>query len=231
VRGALLIAGNFVRENRWPVLLLILWGVGSGIAAAMSVGSSLDDALFFLKQQAVYSVFFTVFLSASALYNQRRSRRILAVLSKGIERYEYLAGIVIGFSGISLLYSIALGLTGAWTYSRSGSSPLGILPLVVMLLVASILAGTVALFFSTFMNPLFTLLSTSLVLGSSAMFGRHTPWLLPAYQLMEEVTSFTFHGSTRYPVIALLAAIAETVLILAAASAIFGRKDIAVSIE
>jgi hypothetical protein len=48
---------------------------------------------------------------------------------------------------------------------------------------------------------------------------------------MEGVTSFTFHGSTRYPVIALLAAIAETVLILAAASAIFGRKDIAVSIE
>jgi hypothetical protein len=231
VRGALLIAGNFVRENRWPVLLLILWGLGSGIAAAMSVGSSLDDALFFLKQQAVYSVFFTVFLSASALYNQRRSRRILAVLSKGIQRYEYLSGIVIGFTGISLFYAIALGLTGAWTYSRTGSSPASILPMVLMLLVASVLAGTLALFFSTFMNPLFTLLSTSAVLGASAMFGRHTPWLLPGYTLMEGVMSFSFRTNTELPISAVLAAVIESVFLLIAASTIFARKDIAVSIE
>src|SRR5512147_2763313 len=118
MRPALLIAGNFLRENRWPVILLFLWGVGSGIAGALTVGSSLDDALFLLKQQAVYSVFFTVFLSASALYNQRRSRRILAVLSKGIERYEYLDGIVVGFSAVSFFYSVALGVTGAWTFAR-----------------------------------------------------------------------------------------------------------------
>jgi hypothetical protein len=231
VRSALLIAGNFLRENRWAVLLLILWGVGSGIAAALSVGSSVDDALFFLKQQAVYSVFFTLFLAASALYNQRRSRRILAVLSKGIERYQYLAGIVVGFSAVSLFYSFVLGLTGAWTYLLIGSSPTGILPLVLMLLVASVFAGTLALFFSTFMNPLFTLLCTSAVLGFSAMFGRSLPTLLPAYTLMNGVISFTLDGRPQEPWTALLMALAETIALWAAASAIFARKDIAVSIE
>jgi ABC-type transport system involved in multi-copper enzyme maturation permease subunit len=100
-----------------------------------------------------------------------------------------------------------------------------------MLLVASILAGTLALFFSTFMNPLFTLLCTSAVLAGSAVLGRHTPWLLPAYTLMEGVTSFTFHSNTGFPVIPVLAAIVESIVLLAAAAAIFSRKDIAVSIE
>jgi hypothetical protein len=231
MKAALLIAGNFLRENRWPVLLLILWGVGSGIAAAASVGSSLDDALFFLKQQAVYSVFFTVFLAASALYNQRRSRRILAVLSKGIERYEYLAGIVVGFAAVSFFYSLALGATGAWTFALVGSSPFAIIPLVVMLLLASILAGTVALFFSTFMNPLFTMLCTSLALGTSAYFGRHIPSFLPAYTLLETVMSFTFRGGAPYPWTAAIWAVLEIVVLWIAASVIFSRKDIAVSVE
>ena len=228
---ALLIAGNFLRENRWPVILLILWGVGSGVAGALTVGSSLDDALFFLKQQAVYSVFFTVFLSASALHNQRRSRRILAVLSKGIERYEYLAGIVVGFSAVSFFYALALGVTGAWTFALVGSPATGIVPLAIMLLLASILAGTVALFFSTFMNPLFTLMCTSVALGFSAVFGKHVPSLLPAFTLLESVMGFAFHSHVQYPWIAALWAVFETVLLWVAASVIFARKDIAVSVE
>jgi hypothetical protein len=228
---ALLVAGNFLRENRWPVILLILWGMGSGVAGALTVGSSLDDALFFLKQQAIYSVFFTVFLAASALYNQRRSRRILAVLSKGIERREYLAGIVVGFSAVSFFYSAALGLTGAWTFTLVGSPAVGVLPIVVMLLLASVLAGTVALFFSTFMNPLFTLMATSVALGLSAVFGRHIPSLLPAYTLIQSVMEFTFHRDVQYPWMAAIWAVLEIILLWVAASVIFARKDIAVSVE
>ena len=231
MRPALLVAGNFLRENRWPVILLILWGMGSGVAGALTVGSSIDDALFFLKQQAVYSVFFTVFLAASALYNQRRSRRILAVLSKGIERHEYLAGIVVGFSAVSFFYSIALGVTGAWTFMLVGSPAMGVLPLVAMLLLASVLAGTVALFFSTFMNPLFTLMATSLALGFSAVFGKQIPSFLPAYTLLESVMSFTFHSGVQYPWTAAIWAVLEIMLLWVAASVVFARKDIAVSVE
>jgi hypothetical protein len=100
-----------------------------------------------------------------------------------------------------------------------------------MLLVASVFAGTLALFFSTFMNPLFTLLCTSAVLGFSAMFGRSLPTLLPAYTLMNGVISFTLDGRPQEPWSALLVALVETIALWAAASAIFARKDIAVSIE
>ncbi len=231
MRASLLIAGNFLRENRWAVILLVLWGIGSGTAGALTVASSSDDALFFLKQQAVYSVFFTVFLAASALYNQRKSRRILAVLSRGIERWQYLAGIVIGYGSVSVLYSLALGVTGAWTFSLAGVSPVRVLPLMIMLFLASLLAGTLALFFSTFLNPLFTLVCTSIALGSSAVLGKHVPALIPAYTLMQTVMDYSFSAASQPAWNAAVWALLEMVGLWLAAAWIFERRDIAVSVE
>src|SRR4051812_30672040 len=120
MRPVLLIALNFLRESRWAILLLLLWAGISGAAAAYSIKESQDDALFFLKQQAVYGVVFTAFLASSAIYNQRRSRRILAVLSKGLSRTEYLAGLEVGFLASAAVYSTAVAGVGAWVFARAG---------------------------------------------------------------------------------------------------------------
>lgn len=231
MRAALLIAGNFLRENRWAIVLLTVWSLASGAGAAITVAGSRDDSLFFLKQQAAYSIFFTIFLAASALHNQRRSRRILAVLSKGISRAQYLAGIVLGFLAVSATYSITLGLTGAWTFSLAGLSALAIVPLVLMLFVASGLAGTVALFYSTFMSPLLTLLATSLTIGVAAWFGRTFPTLVPAYSLVQSVMEFSFQRGLQLDWGAVGFAIGETGLFWLLASIIFSRKDVAVPVE
>lgn len=230
MRPVFLVAGNFLRENRWAVLLMLLWAIGSGVAAVVAVGSSQDDALFFLKQQAMYSVFFAVFLVASALYNQRRSRRILAVLAKGIERYQYLGGIELGFATVALLYTLALGIAGGWTFSVAGFNSFDMVPPAFMLLIASMLAGTLALFFSTFMNPLFTLVCTSIIIGVSAVAGRSYPAFLPVYMLIEPVTELTFRGGPRPWTAAGWAAL-ESVTLWVVASLIFSRKDIAVPVE
>jgi hypothetical protein len=235
MRSAFLVAGNFVRENRWPVLLLMLWGIASGIAAAYSVRGSEEDALYFLKQQAAYNVFFSVFLAASALNTQRRTRRILAVLAKGIERREYLAGILFGYSFVGLIYSLALGLTGYLTFARAGSNPLKVAPLILMLLCATVLAGTVALFFSTFSSPLVTLIATSLVLGGGAALNVHVGGklmaLFPVYTLLRAVLEFSFQHSAEVHWIAVLSAVIETVLLWLAASWLFSRRDVTVPVE
>jgi hypothetical protein len=49
--------------------------------------------------------------------------------------------------------------------------------------------------------------------------------------LKEGVTSFTFRTNTGLPFSAVMAAIIESIFLLVAASAIFARRDIAVSIE
>jgi len=231
MRPSLLIAANFLRENRWAIVLLIVWSLASGTGAALTVSASRDDSLFFLKQQAAYSVFFTVFLAASALHNQRRSRRILAVLSKGVGRSEYLAGIVLGFLGVSAVYSVTLGITAAWTFSLAGIPIASALALSLMLFVASGLAGAISLFYSTFLSPLFTLLATSLTIGGIAWFGKTWPSALPAYELMESVLNFSFHTELQLHWSAIAVALFELAILWLLASLIFGRKDLAVSLE
>jgi hypothetical protein len=90
MRGVLLIASNFAREQRWPILLLIL-----GVLALALMGLTVDlhkqqdDALFLFKELSIYGIAFSVFFGGSAINTERRSRRILAVLAKAISRRQY----------------------------------------------------------------------------------------------------------------------------------------------
>ncbi len=235
MRPMLLVGGNFLRENRWAVLVLMVWVLGSGAAAALSVAASAEDALFFLKQQCVYSVVFIAFLAASALYNQRRSRRILAVLSKGIGRSQYLAGVACGYLCVAVFYCLAMGITGAWTFSAAHANPAGIWPLVMMLLAASTLSGTVALFFSTFLSPLFTVIATGLVLGTTGaaahLAGRAQEVALPAFTLINAIMNMSFEHGWHTEWRATGYAVLESLVFWVVASLIFSRRDIAVPVE
>jgi hypothetical protein len=231
MNSATLIAANFLRENRWPVLLLMIWAIASGVAAALTVGGMSSDSLFFLQQQAAYSIFFTVFLAASALNNQRRSRRILAVLSKGIRRSEYLAGIALGFIGVGAMYSLVLGVMGAWTFSRVHAPAHSMLWLVLMLFLAIALAGTMALFFSTFVNPLLSVVFTSVVLGLPALLPNTLGAAIPAYHLTHRVMEMNFEAGVQPLWTAMGIALVEAIVLWMLASLVFATKDIAVPVE
>ena len=61
----LLIAGNFVRENRWPLITLLVYVGVFGGAMAFVGGASLDDTQFFLRSVGVYGLAFTGLMAAS----------------------------------------------------------------------------------------------------------------------------------------------------------------------
>jgi hypothetical protein len=234
MRPALLIALNFLRESRWAILLLLLWAVISGGAAAYSIKESQDDSLFFLKQQAVYGVVFTAFLASSAIYNQRRSRRILAVLSKAVSRAEYLAGLEVGFLVSAAVYSVAVAVLGALVFARAGFSAALVIPMVIMLFAASALAGSIALLFSTFLNPLFSVALTALVVGINGVLVQISSGVLtqvmPTYILMQSILRFSFDNWT--PAWAAVGwAVVDSVAVWALASLIFSYRDLAVAIE
>lgn len=229
-----LIALNFLRESRWAIVLLLLWAVITGVGAAFSMKNEPDDALFLLKQQAVYGVVFTAFLASSAIYNQRRSRRILAVLAKAISRAKYLAGLELGFLAGAALYCVTLVVLGAWVFSRAGFSPSRAIPLAVMLFAASALAGTVALLFSTFLSPLFAIALTAILVGVNAalvqMSSGALAQVMPAYLLMQSILGFSFdHWTPAWP--AVIWALVESLAAWALASLIFSYRDLAVAIE
>ena len=234
MRPVFLIALNFLRESRWVILLLLLWVVISGGAAAYSIKQSQDDALFLLKQQAVYGVVFTAFLASSAIYNQRRSRRILAVLSKAVSRAEYLAGLEVGFLVAAAVYSAAVAMLGAWVFARAGFSVSRVIPLAVMLFAASALAGSVALLFSTFLSPLLTIALTAIVVGINGVLVQMSAGVLtqvmPTYVLMQSILGFSFDNWT--PMWTAVGwALVDSVAVWVLASLIFSYRDLAVAIE
>ena len=64
-----LIAANFLREHRWPVLILFAWTVLTALAAADFGRGRVapDDVVFYIQQQTVYICVVTAFLAADAI--------------------------------------------------------------------------------------------------------------------------------------------------------------------
>ena len=166
LKSILLIAINFVREQRWPIFVLLLWVLLLAfLGLVANFARQREDLLFIFKQVAVYRGAFSVFFGGSAIYNERKSRRILAVLSKAVARRQYLSGLVLGVTIACGIYCFSLGITASWTLGQSGFPISQVWFLMASLTVACMLAGTVALMFSTFLNPFFAARATAVVLG------------------------------------------------------------------
>ena len=236
MKSALLIAANFIREQRWPIFVLLLWVLLFAFGGMiLDAQRDREDLLFIFKQVAVYVVAFSVFFGASAISSDRRSRRILGVLSKAVSRSQYLSGLILGVTGASAIYCFSLGVAGTWTLKPSGFPAAEVWLLMIALLAASMLASTIALAFSTFLNTFVAAAVTAAVLGVPALaaraLGERWEYLVPVYALVSSLLNVTYDQPTPSLWFAILFALAETVVFWAIAARIFARIDIAVPVE
>jgi ABC-type transport system involved in multi-copper enzyme maturation permease subunit len=236
MKPVLLIAANFLREQRWLTLVLVLYAAGLAFIFGFSEKQiSAADAGFFLRQQSLYAPLFSLFLGVTAIHNERKSRRILAVLSKALTRRQYLAGLLAGILAVLSAYCLAIGIAGAWLVRSAHASleqlwiPLGVT------VVTSVLVSAIALFFSTFLTPLFAMAATALAVALPAALEQVLShgWgnLLPVYSLVMQVTEGTpaHHGAADWRPVAI--AVVQTLLLWALASWIFAGRDITTAIE
>lgn len=236
MKPILLIAANFVREQRWPLLFLVLWVLGIGIVAALSArNGDVEDVLFFVKQQAFYGIAFTTFLASAAVHTERKSRRILSVLSKGITRTEYLAGLILGVFAVAATYVGAMGAVGTIVVTESALPLLRLWEVLAVLMAASLLTTTVAMLFSTITTPLFATVATALAIGIPPAIEKVSSgqWylVLPVYELMDHVMGFKLQGRWDVDWTLVAWACVESVALWLVAAWVFGRRDIAVAIE
>src|SRR6267154_2106730 len=147
-----------------------------------------DELLFIFKQVAVYVVVFSIFFGGSAIYNERRSRRILAVLGKAVTRRDYLTGLLLGVGLAAGLFCLMLGFTGTWTLCPIGFSFFYLWYLMGCVVAACVLSASVALFYSTHLNPWMSAMFTGLTLGLPGVlafeFGGLWNYILPLFSLM-----------------------------------------------
>jgi len=230
-----LIAGNFLREQRWYMVLLLVWAFATEGMVSATGTLHRDDLVFFIRQQAVYGLAVTASMIVAAIQNERRSRHILAVLSKAVERREYLAGLLCGALVFSVVYFLAAGLGTQWMAARLQLSGAQVWGFTLPLIAAAALLAAYALFFSTFLHPLLATGATALALGAQYAVERTMPagvaTSLPVFGLIHSLMAFSFQRDWSAPVATSAVAIVEAAGLWLLAAAVFKGRDIAVAVE
>jgi hypothetical protein len=228
----LLIAINYVRTQWLALVIMVVYLFG--IAGLFSLNQQRPEVLFFLRSQPLYLIFLSLMLAVPAIQTDRKSRRIIAVLSKGIHRWEYLGGILCGCAIVAAIFSVLIWATAYVLCLRGGDPTAGLGLLCAALCACSITAAAAGLLYSTFLHPLLATAAASLTLFLPMMMwgtGSNPPGLLfPVSSMVDIVIAYRFGRTSGLP------AIIVADLILAAAfwivaSAIFARRDVTISPE
>jgi hypothetical protein len=234
MQAIFLIGINFVR-TQW-IALAVMSVYVIGIGGVYRVHTQREEILFFLRWHAGYAIFFTTMIAIPALQTERKTRRILAVLSKGIHRWQYLGGILCGCAMISAIFCLLIGGTAAWLGQQGGIATSGLGSVTLALFCCCIAAASTGLFFATFLHPLLATAATSAVLALPLAFAR-TSWpaptvLFPVATLFRSLwTTFQFQPTMIGTGSIIAGAIAQTLILWIAADAIFARRDVTISPE
>ena len=132
------------------MITLLLYVIVFGGAVSLFGGQSKEDTLFLLRSTSMYGLAFAGLLAASALNNERKTRRILAVLSKGISRDLYLGGLLLGAMIAAGVYCLTIFAVGVLSMHEAGV----LLLFSMMVLALYLLAAATAIAFSTLFHPL-----------------------------------------------------------------------------
>jgi len=226
----LLIAANYVREQRWVLIGLALYPPGMAVLLrAFDADLSASDLLVFIQQQASFAVLFAVVFAAAAIHQDRRSRRILSILSKSIRRSQYIAGILLGVWSFIAIYDASAILTLRLVAPTSTAYGL---KLLVPAYFAAVASSATTIVFTTFLPPFFATIAAGIVLGFPAILDIlhiHAPaYLSPSYFLLLDLTVGREHV---FRPDLLLYALIHSLVFWALASIIFSYRDIAVAIE
>lgn len=236
MKPIVLIAANFLREHRWPVLLLFAWIVLMALAAAdfSRERTVPDDVLFYLVQQGIFICVFCAFLAAGGIHNDRKSRRILLVLSKAVSRTDYLLALLLGTCAMASAYVLVYGVCGVCLTARAALPGAGLWPLAILVFAGSVLSSTVALFFSTFLNPYVSIAATVLLFaGPGTLHAQRHLWAqwLPGFPILLQLMNFSFSPEWKVNWMLFPVALLQSLLFCMMAAVIFNRRDIAIPVE
>lgn len=225
-----LLAKAFVRQNRWLLLVFVLWPLLLGALASPQMASdSPEDNVEIVQQEVLYGVAVTAFFASSAIYNERRSRRIIGILSKAVGRAEYLSGMLLGVLFFAATYFVAVNLSWFWMRGWHLSSPVSSVAAILFLrgMIASTWISSLALLFSTFLHPIFAALLAGGAAFAPLMLSRHILLIAPMTEVIRHINLFYGSMSPLFSAIA----IAESALFLILAAQVFAKRDLNISVE
>ena len=236
MNAIVLIAANFVRQHRWPVILLFGWIVLTATAVGGFSRSRpvADDIAFQAQQLAIYICVFSAFLAADAIHSERKSRRILLLLSKAISRAEYLFAILFATCTLAFAYSLLSAICSVGLTARAMLPSGPVWSLMIVVAAGALISSAVAIFFTTFLNPYLATACTLVLFCFPVGFhGYRHAWVAwwPGFPMIVQFLKFSFQSDWAPNWGAIVIALVESVVFWALAAAVFERRDIAVPIE
>ncbi len=233
MRATWLIGLNFVREQRWFIALMMLYIVGLTGLMLIAGGGRDTETLFIIKNEAVYGIFFAVVVAVSLFQNERKTRRIIAVLSKAVARHQYVAGAILGVNLTTAVFfaGVFASIFVLFPHAAVGAAVV----MIVHMLVACLLASIVTVFYSTFLHPLLATGAAGLTLALPMALERYTDaaWtqFLPVYALVRHALGFTAQGPLALDGWLILLALLESVVLWLVAAWIFALRDVTTPVE
>src|SRR5258707_1557867 len=148
MRVIFLMGVNFVR-TQW-IALAVMTAYIVGIGGVFRSHVQRADVLFFLRWHAGYAVFLVTMMATPALQVERKTRRILAVLSKGIYRWQYIGGLLCGGTMVSGLFCLLGGGIAAWLCPQGGIFLHGLLAVMAVRFCSCVAPAPSGFFFCAF---------------------------------------------------------------------------------
>lgn len=233
MRAILLLGVNFLRTQWITVAVMTAYILGIGGVFVLRVHPA--DVLFFLRWHAGYAMFIAAMIAIPALQMERKTRRILAVLSKGIHRWQYIGGLLVGCAMAVAIFCALVGGIAALLCHESGIAGDGLFAVTLALFCSCMAAAATGLFFSTFLHPLQAVAATSAVLGvpfAVEILGRHPVWgFFPVAWIFHFLLAFKLQpvGLEVWGII--FAALCQVAVFWIASALVFARRDVTISPE
>ena len=235
MRAILLIGVNFFRTQMLIVFIMVTYL--AGMAGVFLHDQRAQEARFFLQLHSFYVIFIAMMVAVPAVYGERKSRRIVAVLSKGIHRWQYLGGVLLGCAMISAIFCALVGGISLALSLQGGYPAAGLGGLVVVVFVCSLMASAIGLFFGTFLHPLLATAAASATIALPFLVRqagvRLSGTLFPASWLADSIVNFEFGAGVGAGELTAIAAMAVgmTIVFWVAGAVIFARRDVTVAPE
>jgi len=215
-----------LRENRWMLILLVLWPiVMAGILLVPGGTPDKDDVLAVLHQECFYALALVTVTAASILGSEQRSRRSVFVLARAVSRSQYLLSAMLSALISSLVFIGSFTLCGFLLVGESGGSFTAIGAMALLQFILCIWFAAVAVFFSIFLPAILASVAVSLVAGAIFLLGRHAV-LFGVPRLIPDMLAMSLARPSAISATAVASVLVQSVCVFLLAVYLFSRRDL-----
>lgn len=231
MRAIFLIGLNFVR-TQWIAVAVMSVYILASVNLYLPSGHR-NDFFFLLRLHCAYTISVIVMMAIPVLQTERKSRRILAVLSKGIYRWQYLSGLICGCAISAAIFCILLGFVVLWLGQSNEMSMNGLSAAMISLFFCCLASASTGLFFAVFLQPLLAIVAASFTLTLPFILdaiGWPGSEFFPLGELFKAISLETGFQTAKVPLL-IATAILQTFVFWIAAVIVFNHRDVTISPE